>query len=163
MIQGVHAKTVAFLKFEQAAGLFRLAAWPWLGQPGAFATRHVWLNGTTPRDCWLRVSAVKAADHRGGVRVSDHRISCSVQLESGDGPGATPLMRAEIIVASAPTHDGVIRSVLTLQGMAVRDLAGPSGTTSTDATRRLANEYARSLLVQIAAAMERHTAKTASG
>ncbi len=150
MIQGVHAETVAFLNFEQAARLFRSAAWPWIGQPGQFATRRVWLKGTTPRDCWLRVTAVK---------VADHRASCSVQLESRDGPQATPLMRAEITLAPAPTHDGVTRSVLTLQGMVVRDLAGPSGITSTDATRRLAKEYARSLLEQIAAAMEQQPAK----
>jgi hypothetical protein len=71
-------------------------------------------------------------------------------------------MRAEITLAPAPTRDGVARSVLTLQGTAVRDLAGPAGTTSTDASRRLANEYARSLLQQIAAAMEQQTAKIAA-
>ncbi len=162
MIQGVHAETVAFLNFQQAAGLFQLAGWPWLGQPDQFATRRVWLKGTTPRDCWLRVTAVKVADRRAGVKAADHRASCSIQLESRDRPHATPLIRAEITLATAPSHDGVIRSVLSLQGMAVRDLAGPSGTTSTDATRRLANEYARSLLEQIAAAMEQQTAKTAA-
>ncbi len=104
---------------------------------------------------------MKVADHRGGVKVADHRASCSVQLESRDGPPATPLMRAEITLAPGPTRDGVIRSILTLQGMVVRDLAGPAGTTSTDATRRLANEYARSLK-QIAAAMEQQTAKIAA-
>ncbi len=162
MIPGVHAETVVFLNFKQAAGLFRLVAWPWLGLQGQFATRRLWLRGTTPRACWLRVTAVRVADHRAGVKLADHRASCSVQLESRDGPRATPLMRAEITLATAPTHDGVIRSVLTLQGMAVRDLAGPSGTTSTDATRRLANEYARSLLQQIAAALEQQTAKIAA-
>jgi hypothetical protein len=162
MIQGVHAETVAFLNPEQAAGLFRLAAWPWFGQQGQFATRRVWLEGTTPRDCYLRVTTVKVVDHRARAKVADHRVSCSVQLESGEGPRATPLMRAEITLAPAPTREGVIRSILTLQGMVVRDLAGPSGTTSTDATRRLANEYARSLLRQIAAAIEQQTAKIAA-
>ncbi len=162
MIQGVHAETVAFLSFEQAAGLFRLAAWPWFGQQGQFGTPRVWLRGTTPRDCWLRVTAVKVADHRPGAKVADHRASCSVQLESRDGPRATALMRAEITLTPALTRDGVIRSILTLQGMVVRDLAGPAGITPTDATRRLANEYARSLLQQIAAAMEQQTAKIAA-
>jgi hypothetical protein len=162
MIQGVHAGMVAFLNFERAAGLFRLAGWPWLGQPGQFATRRVWLKGTTPCDCWLRVTAVTVPEHRAGVRVVDPRARCSVQLESHDSPHATPLMRAEIALAPAATRGGVIRSVLTLQGMATRDLAGPSGTTPTDATRHLANEYARSLLQQIAAAMEQQIATIAT-
>lgn len=163
MIQGVHAETVAFLSLEEAAGLFRLAHWPWLGLQGQFSTRRVVLIGTTPRECWLRVTGVRVAGHRAGLKSAEQRVGCSVQLESRDGPRATPLIRAEITLAPAPTHGGKIRSVLTLQGMAIRDLAGPSGTTSTDATRRLANEYARSLLQQIAAAMEQHVAKIAAG
>jgi hypothetical protein len=45
--------------------------------------------------------------------------------------------------------------VLSLRGLAARNLADSGGPASAEATRRLANEYARSLLDQIAGSLER--------
>lgn len=146
MIQGVHAETVAFINFKQAASLLQVPGWKWLGAEGQFSTRRVPLTGNPPRDCRLRVSR---------VNVLNQGATSTVQLESHEGVPGTPLIRGDVSLAPAPSGNATTRCVLSFRGLAARNLADAGGPASTDATRRLANEYARSLLEQIAGSLER--------
>ncbi len=150
MIQGVHAETVAFIDFKHAASLLQVPGWTWLGLKDQFSTRRVWLKGTRPRDCRLRVT---------GVKVLNQTATCTVQLESREGAPGTPLIRGDLSLAPAPYGNAASRCLLSLHGLAARNLADSGGPASAEATRRLANEYARSLLDQIAGSLERDGAK----
>ncbi len=154
MIQGVHAETVAFIDFKQAASLLQVPGWTWLGLQGQFSTRRVRLTGTPPRDCRLRVMR---------VNLLNQTVTSTVQLESREGAPGTPLIRGD--VSLAPAHDGktATRCVLSLRGLAARNLVDSGGPASAEATRRLANEYARSLLEQIAGSLERVGAARGAG
>ncbi len=154
MIQGVHAETVAFVDYKKAAKLFQLPGWTWLGLPGQFSTRRVRLKGTPPRDCRLRVTR---------VQVLKQALACTLQLESWEGAPGTPLIRGDLSLAPAPNGNAATRCVLTLHGLAARNLADSGGPASADATRHLANEYARSLLEQVAGSLERNGAKLSVG
>ncbi len=154
MIQGVHAETVAFIDFKRATTLFLVPGWTWLGLPGQVATRQLRLKGTPPRDCRLRVTR---------THVLPQTASCTVQLESREGTPGTPLIRGELTLAPAPNSNANSRCVLSIQGLAARNLADTAGPASAEATRRLANEYARSLLEQVAGSLERDGAKLSAG
>ena len=154
MIQGVHAETVAFVDYKRAAKLFQLPGWTWLGLPGQFSTRRVRLDGAPPRDCRLRVSR---------VQVLKQALACTLQLESREGAPGTSLIRGDLNLAAAPDGNAATRCVLSLHGLAARDLADSGGPSSADAARRLANEYARSLLEQVAGSLEREGAKLGVG
>ncbi len=146
MIQGVHAKTLALIDFKHAAPLLRLSGWTWLGLDGQFSTRRIVLTGTPPRECRLRVTR---------VNLLKQTVTSTVSLESQEGAPGTPLIRGEVSLAPAPHGDAATRCVLSLRGLAARNLADAGGPASAEATRRLANEYARSLLEQIAGSLER--------
>ena len=146
MIQGVHAETIALVDFNNAASLLQVPGWTWLGDEGQFSTRRVRLTGTPPRDCGLRVSR---------VNVLNQAAISTVQLESEDGVPGTPRIRGEVSLAASPGSNATTRCVLLFRGLAARNLADVGGPASADATRRLAKEYARSLLVQIAGSLER--------
>ncbi len=146
MIQGVHAETVAFVDFKHAASLLQVPGWTWLGLRGQFSTRRVLLTGTPSRDCRLRVTR---------VNVLNQTATSTVQLEFQEGAPGTPLIRGEVSLAPAHNGNAATRCVLSLRGLAARNLADSGGPASADATRRLANEYARSLLEQIAGSLER--------
>jgi hypothetical protein len=146
MIQGVHAKTLALIDFKHAASLLQVPGWTWLGLDGQFSTRLVMLTGTPPRECRLRVMR---------VNLLNQTVSSTVQLESREGAPGTPLIRGELSLARAPDGNAATRCVLSLRGLAARNLADSGGPASAEATRRLANEYARSLLEQIAGSLER--------
>ncbi len=154
MIQGVHAETLAFIDFKRAAKLFQVPGWSWLGQRGQFSTRRVWLKGNPPRDCRLRVTR---------VQVLKQGLACTVQLESREGAPGTPLLRGDLSLAPAPNGHAASRCVLSLHGLAARNLADSAGPASADATRHLANEYARSLLEQVAGSLEEDGAKLSVG
>ncbi len=146
MIQGVHAETIALIDFKHAASLLQVPGWTWLGVEGQFSTRRVRLTETPPRDGGLRV---------GRVNVLNQAATATVQLESQEGAPATALIRGEVNLAPAPGGNATTRCVLSFRGLAARNLADIDGPTSADASRRLAKEYARSLLGQIAGSLER--------
>ncbi len=146
MIQGVHAETIALIDFKHAASLLQVPGWTWLGVEGQFSTRRVRLTETPPRDGGLRV---------GRVNVLNQAATATVQLESQEGAPATALIRGEVNLAPAPGGNATTRCVLSFRGLAARNLADIGGPTSADASRRLAKEYARSLLGQIAGSLER--------
>lgn len=151
MIQGVRAETVAFVDYKQAAPLFQLPGWSWLGLPGQFLTRRVRLDGTPPRECRLRVTRVQGRKQA---------LACTLQLESLEGAPGTALIRGDLDLTAAPNGHADARCVLSLHGLAARNLADSGGPASADATRHLANEYARSLLEQVARSLE-HEARSA--
>lgn len=146
MIQGVHAETIALIDFKHAASLLQVPGWTWLGGEGQFSTRRVRLTGTPPRDCGLRVRR---------VNLLNQAAIATVQLESQEGVPGTPLIRGDVSLAPAEGGNASTRCVLSFRGLAARNLADVGGPASADATRRLAKEYARSLLVQIAGSLER--------
>ena len=146
MIQGVHAKTLALIDFKHAVSLLQVPGWTWLGLDGPFSTRRVMLTGTPPRECRLRVMR---------VNLLNQTVTSAVQLESQEGAPGTPLIRGDVSLAPAPNGNAATRCVLSLRGLAARNLADSGGPASAEATRRLANEYARSLLEQIAGSLER--------
>lgn len=154
MIQGVHAESVAFVDYKQATRLFQLPGWTWLGLPGQFSTRRVHLKGTPPRDCQLRVTH---------IQVLKRALACTLQVESREGPPGTMLIRGDFTLVAAPIATAATRCVLSLTGLAARHLAETSGPASIDASRHLANEYARSLLQQVAGGLERDGAKLVVG
>jgi len=146
MIPGVHARTIALIDFKQAASLFQGSGWIWLGRDGQLSTRHLTLSGTPPRDCRLRVTRIDRLNQA---------VTATVQLEPRDGVPGTPIIRGEVNLAPAPDGNAATRGVVGLHGLAARNLAEGAGPASAEATRRLANEYARSLLEQIAESLER--------
>ncbi len=146
MIQGVHAKTLALIDFKHAAPLLQVPGWTWLGLDGQFSTRRIVLTGTPPCECRLRVTR---------VHLLNQTLTSTVSLESREGAPGTPLIRGELSLAPAPDGNAATRCVLSLRGLAARNLADSGGPASAEATRRLANEYARSLLEQIAGSLER--------
>ncbi len=146
MIQGVHAETIALIDFKHAASLLQLPGWTWLGVDGPFSTRRVRLTGTPPHDGGLRVRR---------VTVLNQVATATVQLESQEGVPGTALIRGEVSLAPAPGGNATTRCVLSFRGLAARNLADVGGPASAEATRRLANEYARSLLIEIAGSLER--------
>jgi len=146
MIQGVHAETIALVDFRHAASVLQVPGWTWLGVAGQFSTRRVRMTGTPPRDGGLRVSRVS---------VMNQAATCRVQLESQEGVPGTALIRGDVSLAPAPGGNATTRCVLSFRGLVARNLADVGGPASAEATRRLANEYARSLLEQIAANLER--------
>jgi hypothetical protein len=153
MIQGVRAETVAFVDYQQAAALLRVPGWSWLGLPGQFFTRHVRLDGTPPRECRLRVTR---------VQLHKQALACTLQLESREGAPGTPLIRGDLDLTAAPNGKAATRCLLSLHGLAARNLADSGGPASADATRHLANEYARSLLEQVARSLEREARSAVS-
>ncbi len=146
MIQGVHAKTLALIGFKHAAFLLQVPGWSWLGLDDQFSTRRVMLTGTPPREGRLRVSR---------VNLLNQTVTSTISLESREGAPGTPLIRGEVSLVPDPDGHAATRCVLSLRGLAARNLADSGGPASAEATRRLANEYARSLLEQIAGSLER--------
>jgi hypothetical protein len=150
MILGVRAETIAIVDFKRAARLFQLAGWTWLGLPGQFSTRRVQLRGTPPRECRLRVTRVQTLKQS---------LVCTIQLESPERAPGSPLIRGDLTLAPAPNGNAASRSVLSFHGLTARNLADAAGPASADASRHLANAYARSLLEQVAGGLERDGAK----
>lgn len=151
MIQGVHAEMIALIDFKHAVSLLQVPGWTWLGDEGQFSTRRVRLTETPPRDGGLRVGRVNVLNQA----AKNQAATATVQLESQEGAPATALIRGEVNLAPAPGGNATTRCVLSFRGLAARNLADVGGPTSADASRRLAKEYARSLLGQIAASLER--------
>src|SRR5258708_381883 len=141
MIQGVHAETVVFVEFDRATELIGVAGWPWLGRPGAMSAREVSLDGGAPRRFRVRAGQLRI--------LKGKEVSCSVQLERPEGPMAA-LVRAQLTLTPVPKGG---RTRLSLRGVAARDLVEGLPST-TDTCLRMANTYARSLLVGVATAME---------
>jgi hypothetical protein len=150
MILGVRAETIAMVDFKRAATLFQQDGWTWLGLPGPFSTRRVQLRGLPPRECRLRVTRVQTL--RQG-------LVCTVRLESPKVAPGTPIIRGEVTLTPAPNGNAATRSVLSFHGLTARNLADTAGPASADASRHLANAYARSLLEQVAGSLERDGAK----
>jgi hypothetical protein len=133
MIHGVRAMTVLFATAEQASGLVLTKGWPWLGSPGGWGSRDVFLAGSRPRRFQVRVFDART---RGKV------VSCDVELYDPDRVGAV-LLKAHLTFAP----NGPSTSV-TLKGSALPGLA-PASSMQTVLSLRVANEYARALLEQI--------------
>jgi hypothetical protein len=150
MIEGVHADTVAFVDFKHAAGLLEVPGWTWLGQEGKYSTRQVKLTGTPPLDGLLRVTR---------FQVLKQGVTCTVSVESRQAVPGTVLIRGEIKLGPAASGNADARCLLSFDGLAARNLANTAGPASAMATRVLANDYARSLLEQVAGGLERNSAK----
>lgn len=154
MIQGVHAETVAFVDYKQAAQVLEPRSWSWLGEPAEFSARRLRLEATPARDCRLRVTR---------VQVLKHALVCTLHLESFEAPPGTAFIRGDLTVTASSDGNAASRCVLSFQGLASRNLATSSGPASADRSLRLANEYARSFLSQVAGALEREGAALSIG
>jgi hypothetical protein len=141
MMSGLHAETTVFATIDQASRLALSAGWPWFGRPGFLGAGEVILAGSQPRPFRVRVIDAR---RRGGT------VLCQLGLyELGRQDSLRPLLRADITLVRE-----LSRTRLTLTGSTPTDLAGASPTQRLD-SRRLGNEYARSLAAQIAECMER--------
>ena len=138
MIQGVRAMTVLFATADQAGGLVLTKGWPWLGSPGKLGSREVFLTGSLPRLFQVRVF---------DARTRRKIVSCQVELWDPDRVHAV-LLKAELTF----TPNGPSTNVA-LKGSALSGLAAASSM-QTVLSLRVANEYARALLEQIARDME---------
>jgi hypothetical protein len=138
MIRGVRATTILFATAKQASGLVLTTGWPWLGSPGKLGSRDVFLTGSRPRRFQVRVFDART---RGKV------VSCDVELYDADRGGAV-LLKAKLTFAP----NGASTSV-TLQGSVLPGFA-PTSSMQTVLSLRVANEYARALLEQIARDLE---------
>lgn len=144
MIQGVHAETIVFAKYEKAAQFVLARSLPSIGIASQFGGREVELRGTQPRTSRVRVT---------DVRERGKTISC--QLEVHDVARLyAPLMRIELSFVPEGANTRV-----NLTGATSRDLT-PASSTQDATSRGLANEYARALLDQIAKAIEKRSAES---
>jgi hypothetical protein len=146
VIQGVHAETIVFAKYEQANGFVMARSLPSIGVASQLGGREIELLGTRPRPFRVRVTDVRER--------SKKTISCQLELHDVARLYA-PLMRVELTF----TPDGPNTRV-GLTGSTARDLT-PDSSAQAAMSRGLANEYARGLLDQIAKAIEERPLKTA--
>lgn len=133
MLQGVHAETIAFAPYHHARSSLLDGGRPLVGN-----SSEVLLGGRPPRRFQLR-----ARD----MRESGKALSCQLELGDADRRFAT-VLRVELSL----TPDGDNTRVR-LRGSTARDLS-PASSMQNETSRRLANEYARALLEQIAHAIE---------
>lgn len=137
MLQGVHAETIAFATYPQARGSLVNGSRPLIA-----ASRDVLLRGKPPRRFRLQSR---------NVRETGKAVSCDLDFFGMERPFA-PVMRVEVSF----TPDGENTRVR-LRGSTARNLS-PTSPEQDEASRRLANEYARALLEEIAHAIEDRTA-----
>lgn len=144
MVTGVHARSLAFVGFDQALRQIHRPGWPWLGNPGRTATgRRLTLQGGPPRDFVLRPLSIK---------VAPRTVVCQVQLEAADGPvGRGLLMGALTFLPASGDAKG---TTVTVSGTAARALAGAGAGPAAYGVRDLANAYARALVEAVALALE---------
>ena len=138
MLQGVHAETIAFATYPQARGSLVYGS-----RPVIATLSDVLLSGKPPRRFRLQ-----ARD----IRESGKAVSCHLELSALERPFA-PAMRVE--VSFSPDGD---KTRVRLRGSTARDLS-PASPGQDETSRRLANEYARALLEQIAHAVEARAAE----
>jgi hypothetical protein len=138
MIQGVRAMTVLFATAELARSLVLTRGWPWLGSPGKLGSRDVLLTGSRPRRFHVRAFDART---RGKV------VSCDVELYDADRVGAA-LLKAQLTFGPSGRNTSVV-----LKGSALSSSA-PTSSVQTVLSLRVANEYARALLEQIARDLE---------
>lgn len=138
MIHGVRATTVLFTTVDQAGDLILTKGWPWLGSPGKLGSREVLLTGSRPQRFSVRVF-----DLRARAKV----VSCHLELNDADRVGAV-LLKAELIFAANGSS-----TTVALKGSALPGF-GPTSSMQTMLSLRVANEYARALLEQIARDVE---------
>lgn len=133
MLQGVHADTIIFADYHHTRSSL-LGGGSLLSQSG----REIELQGTPPRRFRVRVR---------GMREVGKAISCELQLHEGK-QGSAPLMAVDLTFAPDNANTRV-----RLRGATARNLS-PASPTQDDLSRRLANQYARALLDQIANGIE---------
>lgn len=133
MLQGVHAETIAFATYQQARLCLLDGSRPLIG-----AASEVVLRGTPSRRFRLRTR---------DLRETGKTLSCQIEFHDATRHFA-PLIRVE--VSFTPDGDN---TRVRLRGSSVRDLS-PASPRQDEASRRLANEYARGLLDQVAHAIE---------
>src|SRR5579859_4597374 len=137
MIQGIHAETIVFANYKNAAQFVLARNLPSIGIASQFGGREVELRGSQ-----TRMSRVRVTD----VREKTKAISCQLEVNDLASLNA-PLMRIELSFVPEGANTRV-----NLTGATARDLA-PASSTQDVASRGLANEYARGLLDQIAKAI----------
>lgn len=144
MLQGVHGETIVFTSYQQARSFLIAGSTPLIGTASEFGGRAVVLRGTPPRRFRMRVT---------DTRESAKTVSCQVELHDAEQQRA-PRMRVELSFVPDGTNTRV-----RLTGSAARNLS-PASAVQDATSRRLANQYARDLLDQIAKAMETRSAKS---
>jgi hypothetical protein len=144
MVQGVRAKTLAFLGFDQTLTLIQQPGWPWVGNGGITSSaRRISLNGGPPRGFILRLLWVRL-----GPRLATRRF----QLESGDGLAREGLLAGELTFE--PAVSGGAGTRVGLIARPARALASAGISPTTVKARDIAKAYARSLVEAIAMVLE---------
>lgn len=133
MLQGVHAETIAFSTYQQARSCLLDGSRPLIGNPS-----DVLLLGQPPRRVHLRFR---------DTRENSKALSCQLELRDAERHRG-PLLQVE--VSFTPDGD---KTRVKLRGSTARDLS-PASPRQDETSRRLANEYSRALLDQIAHAIE---------
>lgn len=133
MLQGVHAETIIFASYQRTRSSL-LDGVSLLNQSGS----EIELQGAPPRRFRVRVRA---------MREVGKAISCELQLHEGKH-GSTALMTVDLTFAPDNANTRV-----RLRGATARNLS-PASATQEELSRRLANQYARALLDQIAEGIE---------
>lgn len=142
MLQGVHAETIIFANYQHTRSSL-LDGGSLLNRSGS----EIELHGTLPRRFRVRVRA---------MREVGKAISCELQLHEGK-QGSAALMTVDLTFAPDSANTRV-----KLRGAAARNLSAASSTQE-ELSRRLANQYARALLDQIAKGIEAWSAGSDSG
>ena len=144
MVQGVRAKTLAFLGFDQTLTLIQQPGWPWVGNGGITSSaRRISLNGGPPRGFIRRLL---------WVRLGPRLATCRFQLESGDGLARQGLLAGELTFE--PAASGGVGTRVGLIARPARALASAGISPTTVKARDIAKAYARSLVEAIAMALE---------
>jgi len=139
LIQGIHAVTISFSSYADACEIALTPGWPWLGRAGLQGSRDVDLGGVRPRQFRLRVSEAQA---------HGHTAACSIELLELD---RLFTLRIRIALTLQPSGSG---TRLAASSLFVPDLAGDPNC-DPEASRHLANDYVRSLIEQVAEAIDK--------
>jgi hypothetical protein len=149
MIAGIHASIAVARTPEEIRAILDQDGWPWLGRPGPMMTREADLDGRPPQAFHVRVSST-----RGPTRSS---ATWHLRLERPDAP---PSPQAPLDLKLTLEPQGATVTRLRLDGQASHDLMASGGVTPRAAVRLAACAYARSLVEQVAAAVERQRPST---
>jgi hypothetical protein len=139
MIQGVHAQTVTFVSLDRLTTL--LEAGLWTSRRSQSNQAELTLTADLPRTFVVRL---------GSIRTTSKMTVCSLQLETPEEK-FQPMVRATLEFTPVPTKS---RTKIRLDGSAAARLVDGPEMTPTDEIRRMANDYARQLLSEIAARIE---------
>jgi len=146
VIQGVRAQTVAFIPLEAVTTL--LQAGLWATGDGRSNQSQLKLTGGSSQRFVVRL---------GSIRKAGKTTVCAVQLETV-AEKFQPVLRATLEFTAATAKN---RTQIRLEGSAAMRLGDGPDAVPTDEIRRMGNDYARQVLDEVAARIEKQAGKRA--